>query len=687
MSGMKFYFLCFFLLLHVAIGQSIQKAEITRYSLKATFNERKGQFQAEASLWITSLDDSIHRIIFTFPPKVDFNSARDLENDKYDKERLPSPRGKEFQDIAVDLPTMLTCRDTVFIKLSFEGELDTSTFTSHFINEREILLQQNEHYAWLPSLSPIMNDAPRQLSIVHAELTLPQEFIVVSNAAPDSQISENNKIWVLDYPRPIDATTAFSFCASSDYTQRSLYSSDSVFSVSFYFSPEKMNIPFADSLQVFLRNAWKYFSSIVPKKNIHMIFANIGSSYASDELFRINNFIVMSNSPKFTMFDSLAFQQSIHNEWLYELARTFCPPTVDSTAWFENGFAGYLSSRFMLDLFAQQPEKQRHERMDVMSNALDFFPSNSLSVGKTGKAFDGPVLSFKGRYVFLMLDFILGRESFDAVIKTMYNQMSEVYISIPAFQKMCEVEYGSSLDWFFQEWIYHTGFPEFVSETQTERNPRSGFDTKTIVTQRGDVFTMPINLVFTLNGRQHTKRIVIDKHRQEFSFQFPKAPISVELDPNYLLLRWLVQIRIYAHAQTSMYYRIYNRDIENSEKEALLTLQLDPNNNTGTNSLAYFSLGKAAMIKNNIDLAHDYFLKAMQQNAIEEIQLYPLLSLVRFANTLEMQDKRDEALPMYQRALFEAQKNPLLYAPVIIDAEKYLREKFDSQEDIWFRKY
>ena len=124
-----------------------------------------------------------------------------------------------------------------------------------------------------------------------------------------------------------------------------------------------------------------------------------------------------------------------------------------------------------------------------------------------------------------------------------------------------------------------------------------------------------------------------------------------------------------------------------SEQEALLTLQLDPNNNTGTAPIAYFSLGKIAVIKNDPDKAKELFLKAMQSAATDEAQLYPLLSLVRYANIVEMEGKRNEALPLYQRAILEGKKNPLIYAPVIVEAEKYLRTEFISSEELWYGLY
>jgi ATP/maltotriose-dependent transcriptional regulator MalT len=132
---------------------------------------------------------------------------------------------------------------------------------------------------------------------------------------------------------------------------------------------------------------------------------------------------------------------------------------------------------------------------------------------------------------------------------------------------------------------------------------------------------------------------------------------------------------------------VYDRDVSNAEREALLTLELDPVNATGSAPIAYFSLGKLSVIEGDREQAKEYFVKAMQSFAVEESALYPLLSLVRFANILEMEGRRTEAIAMYERAITEGYKNPSLYTPAIVEAERYLLRPFVSSDALWFGLY
>jgi tetratricopeptide (TPR) repeat protein len=116
-------------------------------------------------------------------------------------------------------------------------------------------------------------------------------------------------------------------------------------------------------------------------------------------------------------------------------------------------------------------------------------------------------------------------------------------------------------------------------------------------------------------------------------------------------------------------------------------LQLDPNNITGWNNIARFSLGKAAVIKGDLAKAEEYFRRASALEASEPTQLYSVLSVVRLGNVLEMEGKRDEAVELYKLAITLAERNPPLYGTALFEAQKYLQQKFISSDDFWYGEY
>ena len=116
-------------------------------------------------------------------------------------------------------------------------------------------------------------------------------------------------------------------------------------------------------------------------------------------------------------------------------------------------------------------------------------------------------------------------------------------------------------------------------------------------------------------------------------------------------------------------------------------LQLDPNNLTGWNTIALFSLGKAAVIKGEPAKAEEYFRHASALEASEPTQLYSVLSLVRLGNVLEMEGKRDEAVELYKLGAMLAERNPVFYDVALFEAQKYLQQKFISTDDFWYGEY
>jgi tetratricopeptide (TPR) repeat protein len=379
--------------------------------------------------------------------------------------------------------------------------------------------------------------------------------------------------------------------------------------------------------------------------------------------------------------DSAAVSRSIYNPWITELARRYCPPTVDSTAVFDDGLSAYLASRFLISRY---PGTSRKERFDAVSNALTFFPSGTLAAGHSDRSNTNSIISFRGRYLFSMMEYLLGQESLDRVIRKITAGPAEPPVTFERFAALCTEEYGTPLENFIDQWVRRSASPEFVMQWKNERTVRGLSVVKASIEQRGTIFSVPIPLAFTFGSRVLIRRVRMEQQKQEFTFTFPSPPTSVELDPELNILRWQLEFRISAHAKTALLYLTVNRDIVNAEREALYTQQLDPNNSTGSAPLALFILGNISAVNGNKEKAKEYFLQSASAGATEGSDTYRLLSLIRYGNLLESDGKRDEAVTYYQRAVSEGIKDPVINAAAVTEAEMFLRERFVSDERSWF---
>lgn len=658
-------------------AQEASPIRLLEYRVEATMDVRQAEVSGTAAVWVQIISEEADEIQFRVPANLGVTAVRDIDDDRFSQRRAQDGDGVILHSIT--LPSRRSAGDSVFIKIEFEGVFDTSSYSTQFINSREFLLQSTTNAAWVPQFET------SEVGRLSLALTVPASFRPGTLPCTVTSAGEEMNLWSAEQTSAT-LQDVFTVCGSTSVVEMRQQSADSLTVISLIVDTARFTPLFAETMVTYLLDAARFFKAYAARDSIRFVqtFSCIGSPTLDEALIRTKESVIGRYSPAYETFDSSLFVRSVNNTWLTALARRFSLSQTDSTALFDDGLAGYLATTF---INAKFPHRERAERLNLLINALSFFPTNPLAAGRTSQKGDSENLSFKGRYVFLMLEYILGRESFGAAIKKMYGRFRGKEISVRDFQRLCEEEYGSPLDWFVQEWLYRSAVPEFALQWRSEQTQRGVVLTTVTIEQRGDVFTMPVTVVFSVGSKKVPRRVLVEQMRQEFSFTFDARPSSVEIDPDLSILRWLLDIRILAHARTSRLFRVYNRDISSAEREARLTLELDPVNATGAAPIAYFSLGKLAVLDNDLERARDYFLKAMQSQASDESSLYPLLSLVRYGNVLEMEGKRTEAIPLYQRAASEGRRNPSLYAPAIIEAERYAREPFVPSENFWYGNY
>ena len=665
-------------------------ASIDKYVLKVEINEERRSIQGEAQIRLHILKDSISHVQFALASPMALISVRDSADKKIETAEVPPASDTSHKEISVSLSDTLKRGDTLFLKIFYEETFDTLLTRASFITSKEILLSPDGSALWWPILSPATNPLPNQAAPVVLIVTSPSLFIVVSNGEPDSMLTAGSKSTQrFTYKNPMPLKSCFSLCASSDFLKKSATGSDSTLQFSLYYNPARFSSELADTVLQQLRDAYSFFSSITGsgEKYADIRMAVIGDDDGNVEWFSNNGLIVGRNSYLYSAVDSIALTSTIRNKWVHELTRFFRLAATDSTFLFDESWSHYLTAKFFLDEKEKNEEAQQRIRLGLLSTTLDFYPAQTLAQSHRSRKNEQAVFFGKGAYVFLMLEYVIGEEAFSAVTKKLYQNFRKTPVTISIFQQLCEEAYGSPLDWFFKEWIYQAGFPEPILSTEITQTNRGNYSLKATITQRGDLFTTPVDLVFSNSVRSVTKRVFVERQDQEFKFILPFLPTRSELDPNYYLLRWVPRLRLLAHARTSVSFRVFDHDLVNSEREANGILQLDPNNLTGWTNVALFSLGKAAVIKGDLTKAEEYFRRASALEANEPTQLYSVLSLVRLGNVLEMEGKRDEALELYKLGITLAGRNPTFYGIALLEAQKYLQQKFISTDDFWYGEY
>jgi hypothetical protein len=102
-----------------------------------------------------------------------------------------------------------------------------------------------------------------------------------------------------------------------------------------------------------------------------------------------------------------------------------------------------------------------------------------------------------------------------------------------------DLDHNHKLDWFFNEWVYDTGIPEYTLKTDVRALPTGQFEVQGTITQDNvpTDFEMPVRLLaqFAGNKRSMLGQVVVGANGGHFRFVTPRKPQRVMIDEDNLL--------------------------------------------------------------------------------------------------------------------------------------------------------
>lgn len=148
----------------------------------------------------------------------------------------------------------------------------------------------------------------------------------------------------------------------------------------------------------------------------------------------------------------------------------------------------------------------------------------------------------KGGRVLHMLRFELGEEMFWRAIQ-LYAEVNQFRIVETANLRIAiEDATGQGMNWFFDQWLYHGGHPEFTVDWTWDESSK---DVKLTVrqTQKTDettpLFRTSAEIEIALSNETLIKRVQLSKPEETFHFQTVERPSRVCFDPEDWILKKL----------------------------------------------------------------------------------------------------------------------------------------------------
>lgn len=165
--------------------------------------------------------------------------------------------------------------------------------------------------------------------------------------------------------------------------------------------------------------------------------------------------------------------------------------------------------------------------------------------------FSGALSYNKSSWVVHMLRGVMGDDKFfPAVQKYLGGEDLSTYRSVTTqeFQQFMEAEYGSSLEWFIQQWIYGEYYPTYLVDYDVAEDAgrfELTLNLEQLYQDTRQLFTMPVPVRVSLdNGSDTTITVWNDQAVQQWKFTFDAKPEMVQVDPdNWILKRVIEKIK------------------------------------------------------------------------------------------------------------------------------------------------
>ena len=210
-----------------------------------------------------------------------------------------------------------------------------------------------------------------------------------------------------------------------------------------------------------------------------------------------------------------------------------------SHIWLNEGFATYAYALWRGRRDGRSAYLEAMQKMDRANFSGPVFVKDATNNEKLFSA----TTFYKGAWVLHMLRHVMGEDRFFRSLKNYVKAFAYKNAGTEDYQRVCEREYGRSLDWFFKEWVYGSDRPEYNYRFSVSRSAGK-YIVNLVLNQKQtdtELFRMPLDIVLiTKTGEK--KFVVWDYLKsQNFAFSSDDGVMELRIDPEGWVLKKVVQ--------------------------------------------------------------------------------------------------------------------------------------------------
>jgi len=341
-------------------------------------------------------------------------------------------------------------------------------------------------------------------------------------------------------------------------------------------------------------------------------------------------------------------------------------------AWISQGLAEW--SAFALREATLSGGALDAAQRDEQERALTF--EQTASIARAPSALDDQssayqsIVFHKGAMVFRMLRETIGKEKFNQLLRSFFEQYRGKNASIDEFEKLTTQVVGQNMRYFFAQWVEGTGVPEFTVDYQIIRTRAGKFRTRGTIKQNIENLNMPVEVMLRSEGGDNPAKILrLTEKSEDFDFESTGQPIEVVIDPNNRILRMSDDLRVAVVARRGI-EQFREGQFAEAQQQLEAALKLDK-----LNSWVYYNLGLVFIEQRNWQLALDAFDGALNGNL--KPSWIEAWARIKRGNAYDARGMRAQAVNEYNKAI----QSGISYDNAPAAAKKYLATPYNPRQE------
>ncbi|MBN1560095.1 T9SS type A sorting domain-containing protein [candidate division KSB1 bacterium] len=206
--------------------------------------------------------------------------------------------------------------------------------------------------------------------------------------------------------------------------------------------------------------------------------------------------------------------------------------------WLNEGFATYSEALYFESLYGDD------YLAEYMNALLEIYLAEVVRRGHfpiyNPDYLWGGTIYQKGAWVLHMLRWTIGEDAFWRTLQSWAHRFAYGNAFITDFIRLAEEQSSQDLDWFFDQWIYQAGYPDFDIIWDYRLNDKRTWSVTIEIRQQqwqNFPFRAPIEIEFEFAGGSRLDTLISSAAYQTFQIELQNEPYALHLDPRNWLLK------------------------------------------------------------------------------------------------------------------------------------------------------